>query len=219
MALKKAMILVHRGPVTDRVDVLFNPSEYSLDSANQYSWKTIPGLSMPIPHFVSGEASTLTMDLFFDSYEAQTDVRKHTMKIVGLLDVDKDLHAPPLCKFVWGSLQFKGIVEKVVQKYTMFLDSGLPVRATLTVTFREVQSVKEQYKNIPRQSADRTKQRTIKQGTNCGRSRRRNTRTRACGGRSRGRTASRTRRSSNPAPLSKSRVYTGEDGVNADVQR
>ncbi|THF73419.1 LysM peptidoglycan-binding domain-containing protein [Cohnella fermenti] len=158
------MILVHRGPVTDRVDVLFNPSEYSLDSANQYSWKTIPGLSMPIPHFVSGEASTLTMDLFFDSYEAQTDVRKHTMKIVGLLDVDKDLHAPPLCKFVWGSLQFKGIVEKVVQKYTMFLDSGLPVRATLTVTFREVQSVKEQYKNIPRQSADRTKQRTIKQG-------------------------------------------------------
>ncbi|WP_211093670.1 CIS tube protein [Cohnella fermenti] len=164
MALKKAMILVHRGPVTDRVDVLFNPSEYSLDSANQYSWKTIPGLSMPIPHFVSGEASTLTMDLFFDSYEAQTDVRKHTMKIVGLLDVDKDLHAPPLCKFVWGSLQFKGIVEKVVQKYTMFLDSGLPVRATLTVTFREVQSVKEQYKNIPRQSADRTKQRTIKQG-------------------------------------------------------
>lgn len=164
MALKKAMILVHRGPTTDRVDVLFNPSEYSLDSSNQYSWKTIPGLSMPIPSFVSGEASTLTMDLFFDSYEGQTDVRKHTMKIVGLLDVDKDLHAPPLCKFVWGSLQFKGIVEKVVQKYTMFLDSGLPVRATLTVTFREVQSVKEQYKNIPRQSADRTKQRTIKQG-------------------------------------------------------
>ncbi|MBM7568286.1 LysM peptidoglycan-binding domain-containing protein [Paenibacillus sacheonensis] len=164
MALKKAMILVHRGPVTDRVDVLFNPSEYELDSSNQYSWKTIPGLSQPIPHFVSGEATTLTMDLFFDSYEAQTDVRKHTMKIVGLLDVDKDLHAPPLCKFVWGSLQFKGVVEKVAQKYTMFLDSGIPVRATLAVTFREVQSVKEQYKNIPRQSADRTKQRTIKQG-------------------------------------------------------
>ncbi len=164
MALKKAMILVHRGPVTDRVDVLFNPSEYALDSSNQYSWQTIPGLSQPIAQFVSGEATTLTMDLFFDTYEQMMDVRKHTGKIVNMLDVDKDLHAPPLCKFVWGSLQFKGIVEKVSQKYTMFLDSGIPVRATLNVTFRAIQSIKEQFKHIPRQSADRTKQRTVKQG-------------------------------------------------------
>ena len=104
------------------------------------------------------------MDLFFDTYELMLDVRKHTSKIVGMLDVDKDLHAPPLCKFVWGTLQFKGIVEKVSQKYTMFLDSGIPVRATLNVTFRAVQSIKEQFKHIPRQSADRTKQRTVKQG-------------------------------------------------------
>jgi len=46
----------------------------------------------------------------------------------------------------------------------MFLESGVPVRAKLNVTFREVQSVEEQYKRIPRQSADRTKQRTIRQG-------------------------------------------------------
>lgn len=164
MALKKAMIMVHRGPITDRVDVLFNPKEYSLESSNQYSWKTIPGLSQPIAQFISGEATTLTMDLFFDTYELMMDVRKHTSKIVGMLDVDKDLHAPPLCKFVWGSLQFKGIVEKVSQKYTMFLDSGVPVRATLTVTFKAVQSIMEQFKHIPRQSADRTKQRTVKQG-------------------------------------------------------
>ncbi|MBP1932265.1 CIS tube protein [Ammoniphilus resinae] len=164
MALKKAMIMVHRGPITERIDVLFNPNEYMLDSSNQYSWQTIPGLSQPIAQFVSGEATTLTMELFFDSYEKGTDVRKHTSKIVGLLDVDKDLHAPPLCKFVWGSLQFKGIIEKVSQKYTMFLESGIPVRATLTVTFKAVQSIKEQFKRIPRQSADRTKQRTVKQG-------------------------------------------------------
>lgn len=164
MKLKKAMILVHYGPTTERLDVLFNPSEYALDSSNQYSWKTIPGLSQPIAQFVSGESTTLTMDLFFDSYEVRTDVRKHTMKIVGLLDVDKDLHAPPLCKFVWGTLQFKGIVEKVSQKYTMFLETGVPVRATLNVTFKAIQSIKEQFKYIPRQSADRTKQRTFKQG-------------------------------------------------------
>ncbi len=164
MALRKAMILVERGHSIQRLEVLFNPNEYTLDSSNQYSWQTIPGLSQPIAQFVSGEATTLTMDLFFDSYESGTDVRRHTGKVVGLLDVDKDLHAPPTCKFVWGSLQFKGIVEQVSQKYTMFLDSGIPARATLTVTFKAVQSIKEQFKRIPRQSADRTKQRTVKQG-------------------------------------------------------
>jgi len=91
-------------------------------------------------------------------------VRNYTGKITGLLEVDKDLHTPPLVKFVWGSLNFKGIVERVSSRFTMFLESGVPVRATLNVTFREVQSVKEQYKRIPRQSADRTKQRTIRQG-------------------------------------------------------
>ncbi|WP_141501587.1 CIS tube protein [Paenibacillus luteus] len=164
MALKKAMILVHYGPNTERIDVLFNPNEYVMESSNQYSWQTIPGLSQPIAQFISGEATTLNMDLFFDSYEKRTDVRKHTIQIAGLLDVDKDLHAPPLCKFVWGTLQFKGVVEKVSQKYTMFLDSGIPVRATLNVTFKAVQSITEQFKHIPRQSADRTKQRMIKQG-------------------------------------------------------
>ncbi|MBD2847881.1 LysM peptidoglycan-binding domain-containing protein [Paenibacillus sp. IB182496] len=163
MALKKAMIIV-LGSKQQTIDVLFNPNEYSLESGNNFSWKTIPGLQTPIAQFISGEATTLSMDLFFDSYEQGTDVRRHTAKVAKLLEVDKDLHAPPACRFVWGSLDFKGVVEKVTQKFTMFLDSGLPVRATLSVTFRALQSMKEQYQNIPRQSADRTKQKMLEQG-------------------------------------------------------
>lgn len=164
MALKKANIIVNRGTGQETLEVLFNPSEYSLESANTFAWQTIPGLQTPIAQFISGEATTLSMELFFDSYEKGTDVRQLTAKVSKLLDVDKDLHAPPSCRFVWGSLDFKGIVERVSQKFTMFLDSGLPVRATLSVTFRAIASMKEQYQNIPRQSADRTKQRTLEQG-------------------------------------------------------
>lgn len=165
MALQKAMILVdYGGSKSETIEVLFNPSEYSLQAGNKYQWHTVPGLSMPVAQFVSGETSTLTMDLFFDTYEANVDVRKHTGKIMKIMDVDKDLHVPPICRFVWGSLDFQGIIEKVSQKFTMFLDTGVPVRATLNVTFKESQSVKEQYEHIPRQSADRTKQKTINQG-------------------------------------------------------
>ncbi|MDG0812946.1 CIS tube protein [Cohnella rhizosphaerae] len=90
-------------------------------------------------------------------------MRAHTAKISGLLQVDSDLHAPPLCRFVWGSLNFKGVAEKVSQRFTMFLDTGIPVRATLNVTLRAVLSMTEQYQQVPRQSADRTKQKTLKQ--------------------------------------------------------
>ena len=164
MGVEKALIYIIRGSKEEQVEVMFNPSEYSLDSSNRFSYKKIPGLSLPLAQFISGESATLTMDLFFDTYEKKKDVREYTKKITGLLDVDKDLHLPPLCKFVWGSLTFKGVVERVSSRYTMFLESGVPVRATLNVTFREVQSVTEQFKRIPRQSADRTKQRTVRQG-------------------------------------------------------
>jgi hypothetical protein len=163
LALTKAKVIIIKSNSEETVNVLFNPNEYVLQSGNQFSWQKIPGLQSPIAQFVSGEATTLTMDLFFDTYEQGTDVRRHTAKISGLLNVDRDLHAPPLCRFVWGSLDFKGVAEKVQQRFTMFLDSGLPVRATLNVTFRAVQSMTEQYQNVPRQSADRTKQKLLKQ--------------------------------------------------------
>jgi hypothetical protein len=105
------------------------------------------------------------MDLFFDcSEEEDGDVRIHTKKIVEIMEVNSELHAPPLCTFVWGSLQFRGILERVSQRFTMFSENGCPVRAILNVTFRSWQSMKEQYVNVPRHSADRTKQRTVKQG-------------------------------------------------------
>ena len=164
MALKKALVFIKKSSSEEKVEVMFNPNEYSLSSGNKYSWQTIPGLQTPIAQFVSGEATTLTMDLFFDTYEQGTDVRNYSSKISKLLDVDKDLHAPPICRFVWGSMNFKGIVEKVSQKFTMFLDSVIPVRATLNVTFRSYQPMKEQFQHIPRQSADRTKQKTLSEG-------------------------------------------------------
>lgn len=163
MALSKAKIIIIKSNSQETVDVLFNPSEYVLESGNQFSWQSVPGLQAPVAQFVSGDATTLTMDLFFDTYGSNTDVRTHTSKITGLLDVDRELHVPPLCRFVWGSLDFKGIVEKVTQRFTMFMESGIPVRATLKVTFKAMQSMLEQYQQVPRESADRTKQKTLKQ--------------------------------------------------------
>lgn len=162
MPLRKASIVVES--TNESIEVLFNPSEYSIEKENKYAFHTMPGLSAPVPQFISGDASMLSMELFFDTYEASSDVRNHTKLIYALLDVDSDTHSPPIFKFIWGSVVFRGVMEKISQRFTMFLDSGIPVRAILTVKMRSWQSVSEQLQEIPRQSSDRTKQRVLKQG-------------------------------------------------------
>ncbi|MFD2673192.1 CIS tube protein [Marinicrinis sediminis] len=167
MPLKKAMIYVQRGTKknkTDKIEVMFNPNQYTVDLQNTYTFQSSPGISVPIAQFSSGGAETLDVELFFDTYEKRTDVRKYTKKITSLMNVEKDLHTPPLCRFVWGSLDFQGVMMSVNQSFTMFLDSGIPVRATLKVKFKQSASVEEQLKDTPRQSADRTKRRTLHQG-------------------------------------------------------
>jgi hypothetical protein len=164
MALKKAMIIVDKGNSKENIEVLFNPNEYTVDSTNKFNWTEVQGLSMPLGQFVNGGTTTLGMDFYFDTYEKGTDVRDYTRKISGLMDIEKELHAPPVCRFVWGSLDFKGVVEKVTQTFTMFLDTGIPVRAKLKVTFRSWLTKEEQLKEIPRHSADRTKQKMLNQG-------------------------------------------------------
>ena len=72
-------------------------------------------------------------------------------------------HAPPRLRFVWGQgLSFRAIVDNVGQKFTLFSPSGIPVRATLTLSFKEYQTLEEQLKALNLQSADHTKRRVVR---------------------------------------------------------
>lgn len=165
MALEKAFITPINGSRSgETIKVLFNPTEYSLETSNQFQRTAVPGTSTPVTQFVNGNTQTLTMDLFFDSYEKQEDIRNYTKKITSLLDIDPALHAPPVCEFNWASLNFKSTIEQITQKFTLFLDSGVPVRATLSVTFKEYRTLTEQLQTIRKESNDRTKRITVKQG-------------------------------------------------------
>lgn len=162
-----------------RVECLFNPKELSIEKGNHFSEVNIPGLSSPLLQFVRGNARSVTVDLFFDTYEKGEDVRKHTDRITGwdagsmlsqlspqkgLMDIDSNLHAPPICIFTWGKFSFQCIIERVTKKFTMFHPNGFPVRATLSVTLKEYKEVDVQVKEISPQSADLTKRRKVIQG-------------------------------------------------------
>lgn len=166
MALEKAHLQpldVDGNPKGARIDVLFNPAEYSIQKGNQFAETALLGLPTPIRQFTSGGAETLTLDLFFDTYEKGEDVRLYTEKVAGLLNIDPELHTPPTLKFIWGKLEFKCVLEQVTKKFTLFLSDGTPVRATLSVTFKEYKTIQEQLVSRPLQSADRTKFRIVKE--------------------------------------------------------
>jgi nucleoid-associated protein YgaU len=51
----------------DPIDVMFNPTEYSITRNMSYADVNVPGLSMPILQFVRGESQVLALELFIDS--------------------------------------------------------------------------------------------------------------------------------------------------------
>ena len=163
--LRKAHIQVldANGTVKEEIPVLFNPGEYSMEKSNEFANINIPGLESPLLQFVRGGLETLSMDLFFDSYEENKDVREYTDKITDLLNIDPGLHAPPILRFIWASLHFTCVLARAAKRFTMFRSDGIPVRATLGVTFNEYQTATTG-KEKPLESRDRTKRYVLKQG-------------------------------------------------------
>lgn len=147
--------------------VCFNPSEYTLRKRTNYAEAAIPGLDSPIIQFNRGEARTLSIELLLDTYAYAdgTDVRTaYLQKLQSFLLVDGELHAPPPCKVVWGSLEFVGLLEDLTKRYVLFQDDGTPVRARVTLCFKEYIPVAAQLSATPRASPDRLKVHTLKRG-------------------------------------------------------
>jgi len=166
VGLEKATIDVLDGSKAgNKITVLFNPSEYSIERANTFKANAIPGLSGPLLHFINGEADVLSMELFLDDFTDRLpsgkSVKDRLDEIANLLEIDGDLHAPPHVRFVWGKLTFKAILEKLSRKITLFQPDGTPARATLNVSFKEYKTLPELVNEPRRQSSDKTKRRVI----------------------------------------------------------
>lgn len=166
MALVKAQILVEQ--TGERISVLFNPEEYTINKDNNFASQAIPGLSGPLLQFVNGNMRTLEMELFFDTYDtasaAKRDVRELTNKVTGLLSINSDLHAPSVLQVSWASLNFRCVLARASQKFIMFADDGTPVRARLNVTFNEFIDAEREAKEQNRQTADFSKVYVVSMG-------------------------------------------------------
>jgi hypothetical protein len=171
------------------IEVQFNPNELTFNKSAQFAEAAIPGLDAPVLQFVRGQSETLSVDLFFDTTEDGTlddafPVTLLTDRFYQLIKIDRNTHAPPVCRFVWGDYGFAGsqmegrwesqnasrqngfqcVVESVRQRFTMFSSSGFPLRATLTVSLKEYKTLDEQIAEIFMQSPDHTHSHVVQRG-------------------------------------------------------
>jgi nucleoid-associated protein YgaU len=168
--------------------VQFNPTEYTLHKGAQIAEIPIPGLDQPIQQFVRGQTETMSVDLFFDSTDASgtgydaTSVTEKTDKFYQLIKIDNETHAPPVLQFLWGQDGFAGanfsghaasqsrangfqcIVESVKQRFTFFSSTGIPLRATLSLSLREFYSLEDQIDRINFHSPDQTHSYVVQRG-------------------------------------------------------
>jgi nucleoid-associated protein YgaU len=169
MALEKLTIFVEirSGKYGSPFPVLFNPSQITLDKSANWTSEATAESDATETQFTYGTPYSLTLDLFFDTYEERTDVRTYTRTVAALVTVQGELHRPPRCRLAWGRHDFNGyqwVLEKLSQRFTLFLPDGTPVRATLGCSFKQWRSAEEEARETKKSSPDVAKTRIVRRG-------------------------------------------------------
>ena len=162
MALVKALIINTETGLS--IPVMFNPEEYSISKSAKFSDPEIHGLESPPTEYNRGSHETLSMELFFDTYEKNLDVRLHVEPLVKLLELNPQTDKPPVLLVAWGTLAFPCQLQSVTKKFTLFNSLGMPVRATLSVTFRGYNTLEFLLAKNPFRSLGHSKTYIVKDG-------------------------------------------------------
>lgn len=150
MGLTKASIT--NLDTNEKIECLFNPTEYSVTKANSWQPKNVVGRNVPKVSFTGGGQRTMSVELFFDAYEQEGgDVARYVNKLWTLTMIDESRKnartqrsRPPMVLFEWGRYwQFRAVITNLQVRYTLFKQDGSPVRAVATLTLQEAADVEE----------------------------------------------------------------------------
>ena len=168
MGLEHATLTnVSRLPLPPPIAVQFNPTEYGIDRGTSFAELQVPGLRTPLLQFVRGEAQTLSLELFLDGTDARASrkpgdsVEDRLAALRTFVEIDSELHAPPVCLFQWRQVKFYGVVTSFKEKYSLFAESGQVLRARVTLSLKSYEAVEVQLREMRLKSPDRTRVRVL----------------------------------------------------------
>jgi phage protein U len=143
----------------------FNPQEYSETISNSFKKDNLVGLKNAVNQFTSTKEGDLTLNLLFDTTNEGKDVREELKFLRDISRIDKELHIPPPCQFIWGKqIIFHGVISEYSAKFTYFYNDGTPARANVTLKLKRYKSMKEVERENEFYSSDITRVHQLKEG-------------------------------------------------------
>jgi hypothetical protein len=148
MSLAKAYLKLRQPPAAangepggqiGQIDFTFNPKELTVKRSAKYEAKASKK-NQP-PAYVGLEPGVISVEVFLDK-ELSGDVPKAVDRLFDCMQPvpkGKDRNpSPAYVTFGWGSLTYlTGQVKSVTAKYTLFDNSGTPIRAVCTIEIQE----------------------------------------------------------------------------------
>jgi hypothetical protein len=129
----------------DRIEFSFNPKEWSITRAAEWRSETTKR-STPPPEFKGPRPASISVEMFLDETEdSNGDISKTVARLFRCVQpedasVAANKPSAPHVLFQWGDITFKGYIEQVAVKYTLFRGTGTPVRGLATLTIKEFPS-------------------------------------------------------------------------------
>ena len=139
--------------------VMFNPDQVTYKKEAHWNFQHANGQDLPGGAYTGAVPPTLSLTLIFDGTEKGDNVAKIINELSELTKVDPALsngtvssggrnahqvsptehHRPPWVTFQWGKyLSFKAAITSLICRFTLFLDDGTPVRASVDVVFTQI---------------------------------------------------------------------------------
>jgi len=131
------------------VSAQFNPKEITIDKSVPWQKQKTGGAGDL--EFTAAEPKTMSCELLFDTVESGGGgpIQNEIDKLQLLSDIDAALKRPPKVKVVWGAEgapgmipKFEAVIESLSVKYTMFDGNGKPLRAAVTMRFKEARKIR-----------------------------------------------------------------------------
>jgi hypothetical protein len=133
-------------------DFLYNPESMSFTAPVNYTETAIPFTSTPQQNYSNGGAQTLNIsDIYLDTYFEKKSLQPIIDKLLKLREPTAQngiLRSPPTLYFKWGEYRSFPCVLINMEYSVTHRINGYPVRAKLTLSFREVPDITKQLSNV-----------------------------------------------------------------------
>jgi Contractile injection system tube protein/LysM domain len=132
----------------EKIQVLFNPTEYTITKTNTWNFKQVQGSSLPPAEFGGGNPRELALTLMLDAslLDGSQSVKSVTDSLFKMMEVSDGQPAggtrslPPFVTFRWGAVDtFKAVCTSLTVAFQLFRPNGEPIRADVKVQLKQAE--------------------------------------------------------------------------------